>query len=574
MSKMQQSARDTEAISKPLLDTSDHVTETNPSNDTAASVPGKSGTASVVTRKNILNLQHTVGNQAVQRLIQRDRIRQEALRAVQTPALGGASTSASTDAIAQQIAPDVMRVRGQVLDNPNPAVEDPNADEVEDGAEGAEAPLPQPALNEAQVAAQIRQQVGEEEAVEDNLDAAAAADPNMANLAQDVDDPNAAARQIQAQEINPQLAVAQAQLLADGVNLNDLAQAEAHPVAQQLQQAANQQGQPGWFRRGLNWTREAGASLLEGVASRGSQALSAIGNFGRSVGRGAMQVGRGIVSGLGRFGRWAGGGIADGARAAGHGIADGARAAGRGIADGATAGADALKKNPTSVTYASTRTGYSAAAQGVNAAQNLSNVGATVSTGSLQAASNFGKVNPWFVTVFGAISSALDLRSVISSLRKSSKLDQMEAEARRNGADAALIEALNYAVEQKKKKAGRRGVSLFGNLASTTAGVLGVLTLFGVLASNPVGWAILGLGLAGGAIGIGIFLYKWYRSKKANKGVDRTRHATAILNGVRGTGSIPKADALKALSALGVTEQQLNKHRNPLELIRGKLGSN
>jgi hypothetical protein len=433
----------------------------------------------------------------------------------------------------------------------------------------------------------------EEEQVEDQVDAAAAG-PGLGNLAGDAGRPEAVANEVQNVGFHPNADVAQAQLQAEGnANLAAINQEAANPLNQQLQQGAQRQGLASYVSRGLNWTvgtinsgmemvSGTGIRLLNALAEGGSWLKRKIKAAGSAIARGAKAAGSAIVRGAKVVGnavvdgsKWAGRGIVRGAKAVGGAVVSGASAVGGAIASGARAGLNVFKKRPVATTYAGMATGYGLAAQGVNAGKNLhSAFNASVSAGSLSAAANFAKISPWFAGVFGTISSAVDLRALISTLRKSSKLDALAKEAKANGADPELVEALEYAVAQKKKKAGRKGASFFGGVASTTAGVLGILGLFGVLASNPVGWAILALGAVGGAIGIGLFLYKFIRSKtKENKGKAREKHAKKIWEGLQGQGVVDRPTALKAITALGLKETQVLKAKG-WELIRDKLASN
>ncbi|MDB5079866.1 MAG: hypothetical protein JWP00_1790 [Chloroflexi bacterium] len=627
-----------------LSQTSEQAATTRPESESLEAVPtgesvasgplfstgtaaGRRPTGTPLNPGNILALQRTLGNQAVQRLIQRERNRtgankaqnseQEPLSAAtETPALDSpalnvqrfpdeteadfhepeAAEASSDAAIMRELGdteenedeePD-MNLPGQVPEN-----EEGEA-EAEAEAEAEEAPPP---MGPAQIAAQLREQVAEEEQAEDQIDEAAAG-AGMGNLAGDVDRPDAVGREAENLGVHANPAVAQAQLQAEGVRdpAAEVGQAAANPLNQQIQQAAQRQGIGSYLSRGLNWTAEAistavnailgvGGTILNAIASGGSWLMKKIAKglkaVGSAIGRGAKAVGSAIVSGAKTAGngvvsgaKYIGNGIVSGAKYIGNGIVSGAKSAGSAIAGGVKAGVATFKKKPVATSFAGAKTGYGIAGQGVTAASNLSKVGASVSNASLQAAANFARVSPWFSAVFGAISSALDLRSLISSLRKSSKLDQLAKEAKSNNAEPEIIEALEYAVAQKKKKASRKGLSLFGGAASTTAGVLGILGLFGVLASNPVGWAILALGAVGGAIGIGIFLYKLIRSKtKENKGKAREKHAKKIWEGLQNQGGVDRATALKAITALGLKESDVTKPKG-WELIKDKLASN
>jgi hypothetical protein len=525
------------------------------------SLSSKGYNGAAVTPKNILALQRTLGNQAVQRLIQRDRLRNgqskpQGLKAT----LASTESPAPTAELSIQREPTATIMREGDDDIPPPPPPEPENDvppppPAEEGpeAEGEdEIPPPPPApeeevpppppLSPGVVAAQIRSQVAEEEQVEDQIDGAAAA-PGLGNLAGDVGRPEALGNEVENLGVSPSPPVAQAQLQAEGIRNpgEAVGQEAASPLSQGIKQGAEKQGIGSYLARGLSWTASALFEAVKFILLLPFKLLGAIFEGAwwllKQIGSGAKALGGAIVSGV-------------------------------------KAGVGVFKKKPVATSFAGGKTGYSLAAQGVNAGHNLHSVGAGVSAGSLSAASNFAKVNPWFAAVFGAISSALDLRSLISSLRKSSKLDKLAKDAKKNGADPELIEALEYAVAQKNKKAGRKGLSLFGGVASTTAGVLGILGLFGVLASNPVGWAILALGAVGGVIGIGLFLYKFIRAKtKENKGKAREKHAKKIWEGLQNRGDVKRDTALAAINALGLKEAQVVKPKG-WELIKDKLASN
>jgi hypothetical protein len=131
--------------------------------------------------------------------------------------------------------------------------------------------------------------------------------------------------------------------------------------------------------------------------------------------------------------------------------------------------------------------------------------------------------------VMGAITAIFDLRSAISSGMKSSALKDAAAQAKKMGHDPEIVNAVEYAAEQKYGKAVRRTVNLVGGILATGAStatlvgglIAGGIGLTALLASNPVGWGIaVGILAIGTIIGVGLLIYKigrWIHKKR--KGV-------------------------------------------------------
>lgn len=137
-----------------------------------------------------------------------------------------------------------------------------------------------------------------------------------------------------------------------------------------------------------------------------------------------------------------------------------------------------------------------------------SQAGVTMASAGASIAAALGYVSAGL----GAIVGIFDIKSAISSGRKGSQLEAVMAELKKaNPADAELIDAIQYAIEQKYSKAKTRALrATTGILGSGIAiGALAAGVSLVALASNPVGWVIAAV-LAGtaAAIGIGIIAYK------------------------------------------------------------------
>jgi hypothetical protein len=154
----------------------------------------------------------------------------------------------------------------------------------------------------------------------------------------------------------------------------------------------------------------------------------------------------------------------------------------------------------------------------------------------------------------GAIVGIFDIKSAISSGRKGSQLEAVMAELKKaNPADSELIDAIQYAIEQKYSKSKTRALrATTGILGSGIAiGALAAGVSLVALASNPVGWVIAAV-LAGTAtaIGIGIIAYKlgrklwkWYHG---DLGLKRRKIAMRLYDKCVG-GDGHAAAALKSI---------------------------
>jgi hypothetical protein len=165
---------------------------------------------------------------------------------------------------------------------------------------------------------------------------------------------------------------------------------------------------------------------------------------------------------------------------------------------------------------------------------------------------------------------ALTGYSLVSSAKKSSKLSSLAAqEAGAGDGNQDLSGALNYAASQKKEKAIKKGVGFAGSAASAAGSVIGLMMLAGMLASNPVGWALL---IAGGTVAGGMIAYRvgrmvWKRIKE-NRGKVRGEMALKLYNGVLAGNT----RAIKAVQELGLDLNEVKKANGDM-LIKDKLKS-
>jgi hypothetical protein len=170
----------------------------------------------------------------------------------------------------------------------------------------------------------------------------------------------------------------------------------------------------------------------------------------------------------------------------------------------------------------------------------------------------------------GGIDMALTGYSLVSSAKKSSKLSSLAAqEAGAGDGNQDLSGALNYAASQKKEKAIKKGVGFAGSAASAAGSVIGLMMLAGMLATNPVGWALL---IAGGTVAGGMIAYRvgrmvWKRIKE-NRGKVRGEMALKLYNGVLAGNT----RAIKAVQELGLDLNEVKKANGDM-LIKDKLKS-
>jgi hypothetical protein len=130
---------------------------------------------------------------------------------------------------------------------------------------------------------------------------------------------------------------------------------------------------------------------------------------------------------------------------------------------------------------------------------------------------------------FSSIKAALDLRSVLSTVRVLKGLRDAERAAVEAGADPLVVEAVKYAIHQKYEKLVKRALGATVALATLGAGLA-------VLIANPAGAALAAVILGG--VGAGFFLYKlgrwaWKKWKTKTLGVKRKEMARALFNHLR-----------------------------------------
>ncbi len=133
-------------------------------------------------------------------------------------------------------------------------------------------------------------------------------------------------------------------------------------------------------------------------------------------------------------------------------------------------------------------------------------------------------------------------------------------------ADRQILEAVEYAVKQKTRKAAMRYIQAMAGFASAGVGIaavvaakaVGFVALAGLLASNPVGWGIaMGIAAIALVVTLGIFCYKIYRwfKKRKERGQQRQEMATRLVDGVLSGNAI----AVQAVQSL---------HLDPLAIAR------
>lgn len=158
-----------------------------------------------------------------------------------------------------------------------------------------------------------------------------------------------------------------------------------------------------------------------------------------------------------------------------------------------------------------------------------------------------------------AIQALFDLRAIISSGMKYRALKQIAADAKKAGHDSAVVDAVEFAMNQKYGKAWMRLISF---AAATTAATVGIIALATgatiALFSNPVGWGVLTvLAAIGVTVGIAYTGYRilnaLYKSLKGTKGKKRREVALVLYD------KLVKGDAiaLAAINELGLPAQKI-----------------
>jgi hypothetical protein len=173
---------------------------------------------------------------------------------------------------------------------------------------------------------------------------------------------------------------------------------------------------------------------------------------------------------------------------------------------------------------------------------------------------------------FSALQAMLDVRAAISSGFKYKALGEIKAKMKAAGGyDDTVLDAIEYAMDQKYKKAIMRAVGFIGGAISMSVGIA-VLAGAGVVAlvSNPAGWGVLtALAAVGAIIGLSLALYKfgrWIYKRFISGDVRQKRHGFAVKlyqKGVLGSNE----HAVAALQALGLNPADL---RAAAMVARGK----
>jgi hypothetical protein len=162
--------------------------------------------------------------------------------------------------------------------------------------------------------------------------------------------------------------------------------------------------------------------------------------------------------------------------------------------------------------------------------------------------------------VLAGIQALLDVRAVISSASKYRQLRDIAEDAKSQGHDPDVVDAVVYAASQKFGKAIQRSISFVASALSVGVSIA-LLAAGGLamLAAGPVGWgalgviAAVGLGLVIGSLlfKVGRWLYKWWSGSLKQK-----RHGMAARLYTKGAiGSDPVAAA--AITALGLVPADL-----------------
>jgi hypothetical protein len=201
---------------------------------------------------------------------------------------------------------------------------------------------------------------------------------------------------------------------------------------------------------------------------------------------------------------------------------------------------------------------------GAGAAQKVGHVGESVgraqsaAAGGLEIAHHVAAVVGPF---FAAIKAALDIRSVVSTMRVIKGLKEAKRTALQSGASPRLVEAVDYAIRQKYEKVIKKALGAAVALAALGVGLA-------ILIANPVGAALAALIIGG--LGAGVFLYKlgrWLWKKRP--GEKRNDMAKRLYHQMR-TGDVVALDAIRALH---LDPNQLRASGRGPELIARKLKS-
>ena len=174
---------------------------------------------------------------------------------------------------------------------------------------------------------------------------------------------------------------------------------------------------------------------------------------------------------------------------------------------------------------------------------------------------------------FSALKAALDIRSLVSSLRVIQALKDAKEEARRQADDLSpdpdanneVIEMIDYAIRQKYEKVIKRAIGSVTALAA-----LG--TALAILIANPVGAALAAVII--GALGASVLLYKigrwgWKKWGARSLGKKRAGIAHALYDQLMLDNDL----AVEAIRALHLDPAVVKRTPNGSALILRKLKS-
>lgn len=191
----------------------------------------------------------------------------------------------------------------------------------------------------------------------------------------------------------------------------------------------------------------------------------------------------------------------------------------------------------------------------------VAKVGMQIAGAASTGAQTAGTVLGYVAAGLGAIAGMLDVRAAISSGRKARALETVMADLKaKNPGDARLIDAIQYAINQKYSKTKIRALKAITGL--TSAGITIAALVVGVglaaLATNPVGWAIAAVIVGLCAVtGVSIMLYKLGRKLwkwfKGDLGVQRRKMALALYDRAIAGDAL----AVQALKELGLDPEKM-----------------
>jgi hypothetical protein len=143
---------------------------------------------------------------------------------------------------------------------------------------------------------------------------------------------------------------------------------------------------------------------------------------------------------------------------------------------------------------------------------------------------------------FSGLKAALDLKSLVSSIRVIRALKEAKRTALATGASRGVVDAVDYAIRQKYEKVIKRAIG-----ATTALAALGVG--LAILIANPVGASLAAVIIGG--LGLGVFLYKigrwgWKKWGSKSLGEKRNQMAERLYNQIR-TGDVGAREAVRAL---------------------------